>query len=271
MDVYRGKVEAEHNFIDFALFISFFPEMIVGPIDRASNLLVQVKNAAKPSYKNIKNGVLLMIWGYFLKMVLADRIGLLVDTVYGDVYRYTGFQILLAVFGYSIQLYSDFAGCSSIAIGAGETLGFKLPENFKQPYMALSVADFWRRWHISLTSWFREYLYFPLGGNRKGNVRKWINVLTVFLVSGLWHGAGGHYLIWGGINGIYQCIGSMLKPIRDRLIHIFRIDRETFGHRLYKRAATFFLISLAFVFFRADGISQAVTVLRQLVRSFNIS
>lgn len=270
IDVYRGKIDAEHNLIDFALFISFFLELIVGPIDRASNLLPQIKSAGKPSYSDVKNGALLMIWGYFLKMVLADRIGLLVDTVYGDIYRYAGFQVLLAVFGYSIQLYTDFAGCSAIAIGAGEALGFRLPENFRQPYLALSVADFWRRWHMSLTGWFRDYLYIPLGGNRKGTVRKWINVIIVFLASGLWHGAGFHYLIWGGINGVYQCIGGLLQPIRDNLVRVFHIDRETFGHRLYKRFTTFSLVSLAFVFFRAESVHQAFAVLRQLVRSFNV-
>ncbi len=269
IDVYREKVEPERNFLDFALFIGFFVELLTGPIDRATNFLPQLKEKKRFEYDKVKNGLLLMLYGYFLKLVIADRIGLLVDTVYTDIYKYAGFQIVIAVVGYALQIYTDFGGCTAIALGAGQMLGYELPNNFLQPYFATSIADFWRRWHISLTSWFRDYLYIPLGGNRKGNFRKWINVMIIFLVSGLWHGAGLHFIFWGGLNGFYQYLGHFFKPLRDGVVKLFHVDRTTFAHQLYKRIFTFVLAAFMWIFFRAESLRMSLTVIKQMFRNFN--
>ena len=189
MDVYRGEIYAEKNFFRYALFVSFFPQLVAGPIERSKNLLKQLAVPKKFDFVKARDGFLLMIWGYFLKVVLADRIAIFVDTVYGDYQTFNGWYIAVATILFAVQIYCDFAGYSTIAMGAAEILGIDLMENFDAPYLSASVADFWRRWHISLTSWFKDYLYIPLGGSRKGKVRKYINKLIVFLVSGLWHGA----------------------------------------------------------------------------------
>lgn len=203
MDVYRGEIYAEKNFFRYALFVSFFPQLVAGPIERSKNLLRQLDKPAKPSFDSFRDGILLMLWGYFMKVVLADRIAVFVDTVYGDFETYTGVYLIVATILFAVQIYCDFSGYSVIAMGAAEILGIRLMENFNAPYLSVSVAEFWRRWHISLSSWFRDYLYIPLGGNRKGKMRKYINLLITFGVSGLWHGADWSYVIWGLLNGVW--------------------------------------------------------------------
>lgn len=198
MDVYRNDIYAEKNFFKYALFVSFFPQLVAGPIERSKNLLNQLSNPIKFSFVKARDGLLLMLWGFFLKIVLADRIALFVDTVYASYEIYTGGYLIIATFLFSVQIYCDFYGYSVIAMGAAEILGIQLMENFYAPYFSTSVSDFWRNWHISLTSWFKDYLYIPLGGNKKGKLRKYVNKMIVFLVSGLWHGAEMSFVIWGG-------------------------------------------------------------------------
>lgn len=198
MDVYRDEIYAEKNFLRYALFVSFFPQLVAGPIERSGNLLKQLASLKKICFENVREGLLLMLWGYFLKIVLADRIAIFVDTVYGDLLTYPGTYLVVATMLFAVQIYCDFAGYSTIAMGAAKVLGITLMENFNAPYLSTSIAEFWRRWHISLTSWFHDYLYIPLGGNRKGKLRKYINKMIVFLVSGLWHGASLAYVAWGG-------------------------------------------------------------------------
>lgn len=201
MDVYRGDVRAERNILKYALFVSFFPQLVAGPIEQSKNLLSQVEKAHTFqlwNYNRIANGAVIMLWGYFQKMVIADRVALLVDTVYDKYWLYGSTALILASVLFAVQIYCDFASYSSIAIGAAEIMGFSLMENFDTPYFSRSVKEFWRRWHISLSSWFRDYLYIPLGGNRKGKVRKYINTMVVFLTSGLWHGASWNFVVWGG-------------------------------------------------------------------------
>lgn len=198
VDVYRGDIYAEKNFFKYALFVSFFPQLVAGPIERSKNLLKQISEPKTFDYDRTRDGILLMLWGYFLKMVLADRIAIFVDTVYGDVSVYSGYYIALATILFAFQIYCDFAGYSIIAMGTARIIGIQLMDNFESPYFATSVAEFWRRWHISLTSWFRDYLYIPLGGNKKGKIRKYANEMIVFLASGLWHGASVSFVIWGG-------------------------------------------------------------------------
>lgn len=199
IDVYRGEIEVETNFLRYALFVSFFPQLVAGPIERSKNLMKQLKESHSFDFDRMRDGLLLMLWGYFMKIVLADRIAIFVDAIYGDLETYTGYYVLIASILFAFQIYCDFAGYSTIAMGAAKILGFTLMENFNAPYLSLSVAEFWRRWHISLSTWFRDYLYIPLGGNRKGIWRKYCNLFVVFGVSGLWHGANWTYVIWGAL------------------------------------------------------------------------
>lgn len=264
MDVYRNEIYAEKNFFRYALFVSFFPQLVAGPIERSKNLLKQLAVPQKFKFENLQEGTLLMLWGFFLKIVLADRIALFVDTVYGDYSTYTGMYLVVATVLFAFQIYCDFAGYSSIAMGAAKILGIQLMENFNAPYLATSVSDFWRRWHISLTSWFRDYLYFPLGGNRNGKKRKYLNKLIVFLVSGLWHGAEFSFVAWGGINGLYQIIGEVLSPIRNKLVEIFKLNRESLGHKILHVFGTFVMIDFSWIFFRADSFKSALKIINAM-------
>lgn len=211
IDVYRGNIKAEKNFLKYALFVSFFPQLVAGPIERSKNLLRQINEEHKFDFQRVKDGILLMVWGFFLKLVIADRIAIIVDTVFDKFPAYKGLYIVFAVILFGIQIYCDFAGYSTIAIGSAKVMGFKIMDNFNSPYMSMSVAEFWRRWHISLSTWFRDYLYIPLGGNRKGKIRKYFNLMIVFLVSGLWHGANWTYVIWGGLNRTIYDYGGFIK------------------------------------------------------------
>lgn len=264
IDVYRGDIYSEKNFARYALFVSFFPQLVAGPIERSKNLLIQLSTTKRFNYEKAKEGFLLMLWGFFLKLVLADRIAMFVDTVYGDVDTYQGILVLIATVLFAFQIYCDFAGYSTIAMGAAMILDIRLMENFSAPYLATSVSDFWRRWHISLTSWFKDYLYIPLGGNRKGRLRKYLNQMIVFLVSGIWHGASLSFAVWGGLNGMYQVIGDLLKPIRKRLCELFDLNRNSFGHRLLSGLVTFVLIDFSWIFFRAQGIGAALKTIRSI-------
>ena len=189
VDVYRKDIYAERNFLKYALFVSFFPQLVAGPIERSKNLLIQINEKHKFEFERVRSGLLLMLYGYFQKVVLAEYLAVVVDSVYNTYTERTGFQLMIATIFFAFQIYCDFGSYSNIAIGAAKVMGFRLMENFNTPYFAVSVADFWRRWHISLSTWFRDYLYVPLGGNRRGRVRKWFNLMVVFLASGLWHGA----------------------------------------------------------------------------------
>lgn len=270
VDVYRGSIRAERNFFRYALFVSFFPQLVAGPIERSGNLLSQLENPKKLTFDDAREGLLLMLWGFFLKLVLADRIAILVDTVYGNVAAYPGWYLIVATALFAVQIYCDFSGYTTIAAGSAKLLGIRLMENFDAPYLSASVADFWRRWHISLTSWFRDYLYIPLGGNRKGKLRETVNKLLVFLASGLWHGATGAFVVWGGLNGLYQIVGEMLKPIRDRVVSVLRIDRKSVGHRLVCAGFVFLLVDFSWIFFRAGTMGDAIEVLRQMLPAKNI-
>lgn len=265
LDVYRGDIYAEKNFFRYALFVSFFPQLVAGPIERSKNLLTQLATPAKFKLENAREGIYLMIWGYFLKMVLADRIAIFVDTVYGNYTKYQGLYLFLAAVLFSIQIYCDFYGYSVIAMGCAKVLGYELMDNFNAPFFARSISELWRRWHISLNSWFRDYLYIPLGGNRKGNIRKYINMVIVFFVSGLWHGANWTYVVWGVMNGLYQMIGGWLKPIRDRIIKILHLNRESLSHKFMQTVVTFLLFAFSVIFFRAPSIKEACNIITNMV------
>lgn len=265
MDVYRDEIYAEKNFFSYALFVSFFPQLVAGPIERSKNLLKQLDKPHKFQYEVAREGFLLMLWGFFLKIVLADRIAVFVDTVYGDYQTYQGTYLIVATILFAFQVYCDFYGYSVIAMGAAKTLGIQLMENFDAPYLSLSVAEFWRRWHISLTSWFKDYLYIPLGGSRRGKTKKYINKMIVFLISGLWHGAEISYVVWGGLNGLYQVVGEILQPLRDKIVLALHLNRDSLGHWLLHIIGTFAFVDFAWVFFRADRVGDAVRIIRSIV------
>eukprot|EP01098_Paradermamoeba_levis_P014011 TRINITY_DN6568_c0_g1_i1.p1 TRINITY_DN6568_c0_g1~~TRINITY_DN6568_c0_g1_i1.p1 ORF type:complete len:386 (+),score=-24.56 TRINITY_DN6568_c0_g1_i1:152-1309(+) len=214
IEVYRGNHKAEKHFGIYALYVMFYPQLVAGPIERPQNVLWQFHEYFRYDRENVKAGLMQMAFGLFKKLVIADRLAMLVDASYSNPSEHNGLTLLAATFFYTFQIYCDFSGYSDVAIGAARVMGFDLMENFRTPYIAQSISEFWRRWHISLSTWFRDYLYIPLGGNRKGEFRQYLNMLIVFLASGLWHGPNWTYVIWGGLNGLYQ----ILAVLRDKLL-----------------------------------------------------
>ena len=269
MDVYRNDVAPEKDFVRYALFVSFFPQLVAGPIERSKNLLWQLKEPKPFDFGKASEGTLLMIWGYFLKVVIADRIAVFVDTVYGNVESYRGYLIVAATVLFAFQIYCDFYGYSAIATGAARFLGIELMENFDAPYLSSSPAVFWRRWHISLTTWFRDYLYVPLGGSRKGEKRSRINKMIVFLVSGLWHGASFAYIVWGGLNGLYQIIEEVSAPARERTARALHVNRSSFGYRVTAGIVTFALVDFSWIFFRAGNWTMAKKTVYCMITEHN--
>lgn len=261
LDVYREDVTAEKNFFRYALFVSFFPQLVAGPIERSKNLLPQLRVPHAFDAENVKEGLLTMLWGYFLKIVIADRIAIYVDAVYGNYPAYPGVYLLLATLLFAFQIYCDFYGYSTIAIGAARVMGFHLMENFDCPYLSRSISEFWRKWHISLTSWFKDYLYIPLGGNRKGKLRKYLNLMIVFTVSGLWHGASWTFILWGMLNGIFQIIGDATTKFRERVNTLLQLKPSCSSHKLFQVLFTFLLVDFAWVFFRANSLTDAKNIL----------
>ena len=268
VDVYKGKIKAEKNIISYALFVSFFPIIMSGPIERAGNLLPQFKKEYLAKIKfdteRIRDGFVRMLWGYFQKLVLADRIAVAVNTVYGSPENYGGVMVIVASLLYTFQIYCDFAGYSNVAIGIGQIFGIKIIENFKAPYLATSIADFWRRWHISLSSWFRDYLYIPLGGNRKGVVRKYVNIMIVFLFSGLWHGAGWNFILWGGLHGLYQVVGALVENIRKKVYAVLKMKEDSFSLKGVKTIITFMCVNVAWVLFRVTDMQLLGRIVNRL-------
>lgn len=268
VDVYRGDVEAEKDFCRYALFVSFFPQLVAGPIERSKNLLNQMRGIEKIRLWNarrVTSGAILMVWGFFMKMVISDRIALLVNQVFDNYRVYGSTELILAALGFTVQIYCDFGSYSIIAIGAAKIMGFELMENFNTPYFARNIRDFWSRWHISLSTWFKDYLYIPLGGNRKGKWRKALNLMIVFLVSGLWHGARWNFVAWGGIHGLYQVIGDLTRHTKEKIIKRLQIKTECMSWKLLQTVITFSLVVFAWVFFRADSITDALYFIKRML------
>lgn len=262
IDVYRNQIEPECNPVKYGLYVSFFPTVISGPIQRGTGLLQQIKEGRDFSYDRAHAGLYDLLKGYLLKLVLANQLGGMVDYAYANYDNMPGATLLWATVLYAVQLYFDFAGYSALAIGTAKILGFELEENFQQPYFACSVKDFWRRWHISLSSWLKDYVYIPLGGNRKGRCRKCCNLLITFLISGLWHGTGIQFLIWGALHGIYQIAGNLVPGKKEA-------ERKGI-RRVFSVALTFLLVDFAWLFFRAESPMQAVTILHRICCEFHI-
>ena len=250
IDVYKGTAKPERNFIVYATFISFFPQLVAGPIERTNNLLPQIKAHHEFDYSQAVYGVKLMAWGFFKKLCIADVLAVYVDKVFSDVYSYEGFPLVLAVGFFTMQIYCDFSGYSDIARGCSKVLGIELMENFRSPYLSSSLHEFWSRWHISLSTWFRDYVYIPLGGNRCGKVRHNINLMLTFIVSGLWHGANWTFIVWGAVHGLGQVIENALG-----------LKREPRGfERAVRVMLTFGFVMLAWVFFRAQNLTEALYI-----------
>lgn len=265
VDVWKGKVKAQESFLKYLLFVSFFPQILQGPIPRYEQLKDQLYEGHSFDYETVKSGLQLILWGMFLKMVIADRAAIFVNAVFPKYHLYEGTVLAVAAVLYSIQLYTDFLGCVCIAMGSAECFGIRLQTNFERPYRAVSIRDFWRRWHISLSSWLRDYVYIPLGGNRKGRIRKYGNLLVTFLVSGIWHGAGLQYLFWGLMHGGYQILGEVLIPLRKKVRAALHICETSDAYLFWQRICTFVLVTAAWVIFRAQNLRAGLSILKNIV------
>lgn len=264
IDVYKGKAKAEKNFIKYLLYISFFPTVTSGPIQRSDTLLAQINEDKEFSYDRVRTGLLMMAYGLFAKNFVADRLGLLVEKAYSGYETQTGFVLMLGVIIYAFQLYCDFMGYSCIALGSAKALGFELPDNFRQPYFSSSVKEFWSRWHISLSVWLRDYIYFPLGGSRKGRIRTLINIAIVFLVSGIWHGRGLTFLVWGLLHGVFRIFDEFTLKKREEIIYG---SKNTVVKTLLKGLfviLTFAAVDFAWLFFRAESLQTALVIVRRI-------
>lgn len=264
IEVYRGAVKAERHLGIYALYVMFYPQLVAGPIERPQNILHQFYEKHHFNIDRVASGLRTMLWGYFMKLVIADRLAIYVNAVYNNVSEHNGTTLLLAAIFFSFQVYCDFAGYSSIAIGCARMMGFDLMTNFKRPFFARSTGELWKRWHISLSTWFRDYVYLPLGGGRVSTSRRYFNLLFIFLLSGLWHGAAWNYVVWGGINGLYLIGGGILsqyfvfKPrpensIADGIYSLFQIT------------TTFALFTLALIVFRSASIPEAGLIINKII------
>lgn len=285
IDVYREVSEGEKNPFKLALFLSFFPHIMQGPIDRYEDLAPQLYEGHSFDFRRVTDGLYRMVWGFFEKLIIADRLAILVDTVFGNSENYSGLYLLIAVFCYAIQIYADFAGYMDIALGASKVMGIYPAENFDTPYFASSVPEFWRRWHMTLGSWFRDYLFYPILRSSfckkitkllKGKVSKAVSGMittcialsVVWFMTGLWHGASWHYIAWGVYYGILIMLSNITKPLTERLSSALHINRESSDFKLYSIVKTFALVLVGYVFFRADNTSHAVIVLSRIATKF---
>ena len=262
IDVYKGNVKAEKHFGIYATFISFFPQLVAGPIERTNNLLPQIKAKHEFNYEQATYGLKLMAWGFFKKLVIADNLAIYSDKVFNNVYDFKGFALILAAFFFTIQIYCDFSGYSDIARGTAKLFGIELMENFKCPYFSSSIREFWSRWHISLSTWFRDYVYIPLGGNRVGKIRHYFNLMITFMISGLWHGANWTFVIWGGLHGLAQIFENVFtrKPK----------NYQPHGlERVLKVLITFTFCMFAWVFFRVQNLNEAIYVFGNMFRGMS--
>lgn len=267
-DIYRGKQKPVSNFIDYAVFVSFFPLLVAGPIERASHLLPQVQRARGFNYRQAVEGCRLIVWGMFKKVVVADSLSGIVDNAFSNYENHNAFTLLVGAIAFSFQIYGDFSGYSDIALGTAKLFGFELLSNFKFPYFSRDIAEFWRRWHISLSSWFRDYLYIPLGGSKNGKLKAVRNTFIIFLVSGFWHGASWHFIAWGFIHACGFLPLLLLNRNRKNAADVVAQDNALPNMKeVFQMMGTFVFVTLAWIFFRADGIGQAVGYLTSMAKS----
>ena len=261
IDVYKGTIKSERHFGYYALYVSFFPQLVAGPIERPENLLPQLKKKNPATGYDTALGLKIMAVGFFKKIVVADQISRFVDAVYNNLTSQNtnlinGFTVMLVTVLFAVQIYCDFSGYTDIAIGCARIMGIKLMQNFNNPYTAVTIKDFWRRWHISLTSWFTDYIYIPLGGSRRGKVRQYVNIFIVFLISGIWHGAAWTFILWGVVHGVYQIVGNITKKPRDLLWEKVGVSETNPILIWARRIVTFILVCLAWMIFRANSMKD---------------
>ncbi|MEP6711608.1 MAG: MBOAT family O-acyltransferase [Ferruginibacter sp.] len=257
IEVYRGHQKAERHFGIYSLYVMFYPQLVAGPIERPQNLLHQFREKFDFDYDRVTSGLRLMAWGLFKKVVIADRLAIAVDTVYNNPQQHNSLSLVIATIFFAFQIFCDFSGYSDMAIGAARIMGFKLMANFNKPYQSKSIDEFWKRWHISLSSWFKDYLYISLGGNRVTIPRWYLNLFIVFLISGLWHGANWTFVIWGALHGFYLIFAQLTKNFREKVNKIFFLDRVSFLPVL----VTFSLVAFAWIFFRANDVYSAIYII----------
>jgi D-alanyl-lipoteichoic acid acyltransferase DltB (MBOAT superfamily) len=264
IEVYRGHQKTERHFGIYALYVMFYPQLVAGPIERPQNLLHQFREKHPFNTDKVFEGLKIMVWGLFKKLVIADRLGIVVNMAYNNVEHQNGLTLLVATVFFSFQVYCDFSGYSDIAIGAAKVMGFDLMTNFRRPVFAKTTGEFWKRWHISLSTWFKDYLYFPLGGSKVPANRLYFNLMVVFLISGLWHGANFTYIIWGGINGFYLVFALITKKYRDKLNTFTGIIHHPRLFLFSQISITFILITFSRIFFRSQSLTDAITVIKKI-------
>ena len=263
-EVYYGRQKAERHFGIYALYVMFYPQLVAGPIERPQNIIHQFHEKKRFNYDNVRDGLIMMLWGFFKKVVIADNLSQYVNLAYADPENKTGMTLLLASYFFAFQIYCDFSGYSDIAIGAAKVMGYKLMENFRTPYMSQSIREFWSRWHISLSTWFRDYLYIPLGGNRVAKWRWMFNLFLVFMISGIWHGANWTFVIWGALHGVYLVFGI----IKDDLFKPQAKTEQNIFIRGINILITFHLALFAWIFFRAETVTDAFTIIQKIAFAF---
>ena len=271
IDIYRKEVYAERNFLKYALFVSFFPQLVAGPIERSKNLLVQISEKHSFNYERMRDGLLLMLFGYFLKMVIADRAAILVNFVFENYEAYSGIEIAIAIVAFAIQVYGDFAGYSAIAIGAAQVMGFRLMQNFNHPYFANSIQDYWSRWHISLSTWLRDYVYLPIvfSGKKMSKLKNYLAILLTFFISGLWHGAAWTYIAWGMLHGVYLVVAEMTAGYKRKFYKKLKINTKCFSFNLFQMIITFILVNIGYLLFRAPDFYTAWAMWKQMFSVWN--
>lgn len=271
IDVYRTQVKPERNFFFYALYVSYFPQLVAGPIERPDNLIPQLKEDHVWDRDNAVAGAKFMLLGFFKKVVVADMLSAPVTAVYGNVSESGALGVILATVLFAVQIYCDFSGYTDIAIGCARIMGIRLMKNFNHPYLATSIRDFWGRWHISLSSWLRDYLYFPLGGSRCALPRHLMNLMIVFLLSGLWHGAAWTFVLWGALHGMYQVVGVLTRPARDRMLARMGLSPASCPVLWGRRIVTFVLVCFSWIFFRADSVGDLGVLLTRLFTGWGVS
>jgi len=264
IEVYRGNQKAERNFGIYALYVMFYPQLVAGPIERPQNLIHQFYEKHDFDYNRVADGLKLMLWGLFKKIVIADRLAIYVNAVYNNPTQHSGITLILATIFFAFQIYCDFSGYSDIAIGAAKIMGFKLMTNFNRPYFSRNISEFWKRWHISLSTWFKDYLYISLGGSRVSIPRWYFNLAFVFIVSGLWHGANWTFIIWGALNGFYLIFAIISRPVTDKVNQLTGIKKLPWLNRFLQIIVTFILCCFAWIFFRANNVSDSFVIIKRI-------
>ncbi len=267
IEVYRGNQKAERHFGIYSLYVMFYPQLVAGPIERPQNLLGQFRENFEFDYRRVTDGLKLMAWGLFKKVVIADRLSILVNQTYNNPSEYFGLAHIIATVFFAFQIYCDFSGYSDIAIGSAQVMGFKLMDNFDRPYFSKTISEFWKRWHISLSTWFKDYLYISLGGNKCSKWRWQFNLFFTFFVSGFWHGANWTYVVWGSLNGFYLVFANLTHEFRKKLRPQF-LPHDSFILKYFRIFITFSLICFSWIFFRANSITDALLIIRNMTRGW---